>query len=536
MTSPVTSTSVVDLPWVPVRTADGRRTRLGLREVLVSAHELAGLDTDSPVELSTLYRFLPAVGALVVREMGGKAPAGRFDEAAVGSVLDRHRDALDLRHSETPFAQEWHYAPEAKPAATSPIATLRFESPGASSKIWKDRGSLASRWMPELDLGVIALHLLCNWFHSLGGNSRSLYPRMVAVSGSIGSRVGNDLALFWRGRTLADTILANTPKAWVHGEGLPAFLDRTGTTRGALPDLHPLWAMTYAPNAVLLEWDAAGRPVTYRPGGSRWGLTDVRAADEGAPTKAGTTARFQVRKDALGELKRQDPARIWTIKEKADGTTAAEPYTALSAHQAPLVRLREWYQANGGSALSHSPRRLQSVMVPDLISGNWALEFYAAKVEMKGMAPSFTDVAWFACDPAELDLDDVRADLLLSVARDADALAVDARRTLAANGGPLDHLAPKVKWPLCDDMVARFYALAEDACRVAIRQITVGDDPTTELREALASSAVQAFDEATELYLTAAGMAAVIRSRQAFRAKVRTITRPTTTTTTKEAA
>lgn len=532
---PVTSTltpfaSVADLPWVPVRALDGQRTRVGLREVLTRAHELAGYDTDSAVELSTLNRFLPAVVALVVREMGGRIGEARLDPVAVDAVLDRHAHALHLRHPETPFAQEWHYAPESRPAATSPLPTLRFESPGASSKVWKDRGALASRWMPQMDLGVIALHVLCHWFHSVGGNSRSLYPGMVAVSGSIGSRVGNDLALFWRGRTLADTLLANTPKAWVHGEGLPAFLDRTGTTRGPVEALHPLWAMTYAPNAVLLEWDE-DQPTSYRPGGSRWGLTDIRTATEGADTKAETGARFQARKDALSELKRQDPARIWTVKTKTDGTTSAELYTRLTAEQAPLVRLREWYQANGGAALTHSPRRLESVKVPDLVTGDWALEFYGAKVEMRSMAPTVVDATWFACDPAELDLADERADLILSVARDADTLATEARRTLAASGGPLDHVAPAVKWGLCDDLVARFYALADDTCRTVITDATAGRDVRQELRDDLARCAVRAFDEATDLFMTGTGVAVVIRARQTFARKARATVRPTTPTT-----
>ena len=521
--------SVADLAWIPVLTSDGIRTRVGLREALARAHQFTGLDTDSPVELSTLNRFLPAVAALVVREMGGSPSAGHLDAVAVDAVLDRHADVLFMRHPDTPFAQEWQHDPATGSKAASPIATLRFESPGASSKEWKVRGALSARWMPEMDLGVIALHVLCHWFHSVGGNAQSLHSGVRALNGSIGSRTGNDLALFWRGRTLADTILANTPKEWVRGDGLPAFLDRRGNTRGAIEGLHPLWAMTYAPNAVLLDWD--GDEVNgYRSGGSQWGLHGVRTSDEGADTKSESKELLEARRQLLFALKCEDPARIWHTEAKADGTVTPVLYTKLSADQAPLVRLREWYLANGSRALTKSNRLLRSVMPPNLAKEGWALEFYTAKIE-PGTSTKIVDVAWFACDPAELDFDDPRANLILAVAGDANNLASAARTALTAKGGPLEHSSDTVEKSLRGDLEARFYTLAEDACRLVIGEVAEGHDPAQELRDALATCAIKAFDEATERFMSGSNVAPVIRLRQSFRAKARRLVRPTVNTT-----
>ncbi|NTW39272.1 MAG: type I-E CRISPR-associated protein Cse1/CasA [Cellulomonadaceae bacterium] len=520
--------SVSDLPWIPVRELDGTPIRLGLRQVLARAHELDGLGTDSAIELSSLYRFLTAVTALVVREMGGVAAGGRLDAGAVDAVLDRHADALYLRHPTTPFAQEWHYDEQEPPGKVSPMDSFRFESPGATSKSWQDRGSRVARWMPAMDLGVVALHLACHWFHGLGGNARSLHPDVRCLPGAIGSQVGNDLAVFWRGQTLAASLLANTPRAWVRSVALPAFLDRTGITRGPVNELEPLWALTYTPNAILLCWsgdDVAG----YRPGGSVWGLVDVRTADEHAQTKAQAGERRELRKAAMARLKRLDPARLWTH----DGKGELVQYKKMRADQAPLVRLREWYQAQGGKALTATANRQHAVAAPDLASGLWTLEFYSALVELKGMAPMFADATWFTCDPDELDLDEQSAEILVRVAQLAESLAEVTGRAMQAESGPLHGVAKGTRYALADEVRARFWVLAEDASRAAIAAITAhGEDPTDTLRQALGTCALTAFTEASEPFLSTATAAAVLRARQEHRNRVLRLTAPITTGTT----
>ena len=524
MTEPITPfASVADeVRWVPVRTRDGARSRVGLREALVRAHEYARFDTDSPVELSTLNRFLPAVVALVVREMGGKA-SGHLDAAAVDAVLNRHAEALFLRHPTTPFAQEWHQDPDDGAKEAWGIDTLRFEAPGNFSKAWKVRGDLTARWMPELDLGVIALHLLCHWFHSVGGNNDGLHANIRAINGSIGSRVGKDLALFWRGQTLADTLLANTPKAWVHGTGLPAFFDRTGTSRGPLQDPHPLWTLTYAPNAILLEWDG-NETTKYRSGGSRWGLDRMRVP--------GTAESRNAFKKQLDLIKIQDPARIWLTKTKKDGTEYQYVYSNLTADQAPLVRLREWYVDNGSRTLTQSPRRLASVQVPELVTGAWTLEFYSAEAKTSSGTTAVIDAGWFECDPAELDFDDTRADMLLAVAADAEELVSKAGKALVSESGPLGKSNnTSMKSDVRRDLGARFYILADKACRTAIADVAVGQHPTQGLRDELGRCAIQAFDEATEPFMSGVQVAAVIRMRNMFHAKAHELVRPKLTST-----
>ena len=50
--------NVLDQAWIPVVTADGEETLLGIRETLLRAHELRELSSASPLEEYGLYRFL----------------------------------------------------------------------------------------------------------------------------------------------------------------------------------------------------------------------------------------------------------------------------------------------------------------------------------------------------------------------------------------------------------------------------------------------------------------------------------------------
>ena len=55
-------------PWVPVRGADGEEYVLSLRDLLARAPELSGLGPGlTPLDLDSLYRFLPSIFAVAYR-------------------------------------------------------------------------------------------------------------------------------------------------------------------------------------------------------------------------------------------------------------------------------------------------------------------------------------------------------------------------------------------------------------------------------------------------------------------------------------
>ena len=52
------SFDILRKPWVPVLDAAGQKTELGLLETLERAHELKAIQTASPMEEYSVYRFL----------------------------------------------------------------------------------------------------------------------------------------------------------------------------------------------------------------------------------------------------------------------------------------------------------------------------------------------------------------------------------------------------------------------------------------------------------------------------------------------
>ena len=52
------SFDILRKPWVPVLDAAGQKTELGLLETLERAHELQAIQTASPMEEYSVYRFL----------------------------------------------------------------------------------------------------------------------------------------------------------------------------------------------------------------------------------------------------------------------------------------------------------------------------------------------------------------------------------------------------------------------------------------------------------------------------------------------
>ena len=53
--------NLIDEPWIPVRFLDGRRAELGIRDTLLHAKELAGIEDQSPLVVAALHRLLLAV-------------------------------------------------------------------------------------------------------------------------------------------------------------------------------------------------------------------------------------------------------------------------------------------------------------------------------------------------------------------------------------------------------------------------------------------------------------------------------------------
>lgn len=105
------SFNLIDQPWIPCAQLDGRVTELSLRGTLEKAHELRGLQGDSPLETAAMYRLLLAVIHSALRGPANKTAwaklwdAKRWDMKRFDKYLEEWHDHFDLFDKERPFYQ-----------------------------------------------------------------------------------------------------------------------------------------------------------------------------------------------------------------------------------------------------------------------------------------------------------------------------------------------------------------------------------------------------------------------------------------------
>src|SRR3989337_362986 len=103
------SFNLIDQPWIPCVQADGQVSELSLSETLSQAHEVRGLQGDSPLETAALYRLLLAILHSALRGPASRAEwtalwqAGRWDTHRLQAYLQPWRHRFDLFDSHRPF-------------------------------------------------------------------------------------------------------------------------------------------------------------------------------------------------------------------------------------------------------------------------------------------------------------------------------------------------------------------------------------------------------------------------------------------------
>lgn len=104
------SYNLIDEPWIPCTGKKGVRA-VGLRELLLSAHELREIESQNPLTVAALLRVLLAMvhravdGPKTVPEWRRLYGAGRFPEEAITSYLANVYDRFDLFSEMHPFYQ-----------------------------------------------------------------------------------------------------------------------------------------------------------------------------------------------------------------------------------------------------------------------------------------------------------------------------------------------------------------------------------------------------------------------------------------------
>lgn len=105
------SFNLIDQPWIPCAKLDGRMEELGLREMLARAHELRGVQGDSPLETASLYRLLLAVihsvlrGPKTEKDWAVHWEGKQFDASRFDKYFKQWHSRFDLFDKEHPFYQ-----------------------------------------------------------------------------------------------------------------------------------------------------------------------------------------------------------------------------------------------------------------------------------------------------------------------------------------------------------------------------------------------------------------------------------------------
>lgn len=200
------SFNLIKEPWVPVFDHTDRLHEVGLREVLVRAHDWREVYADSPLETAALYRLLLALAIdSFLPDVDEEAwwtlwEAGRFDPEVVDAYFSdpKRADRFDLLHPERPFYQ--HPKPLAKDPA--PLSKLfHAEASGNNATLF---GHNLDAYPQPRSLAEAARSTVCTQAAALGGGVSKPF------NFSHGPLVGG--ALFWiRGKSLFEALLLNAP-------------------------------------------------------------------------------------------------------------------------------------------------------------------------------------------------------------------------------------------------------------------------------------------------------------------------------------
>ncbi|MEU1258787.1 type I-E CRISPR-associated protein Cse1/CasA [Streptomyces chartreusis] len=207
-------------PWIPVQFPHARQEDLGLREVMLRAHEIQDLALPLPPAAAGLLRMLTGIAARVtglddpktsVGEWSARrrrllTEQGRFDPATVHAYFDQH--IFDAFHPERPFLQDPRLAAQCQERAG--VNKLVFGRPEGNNLAWL---SVHTDTDPQPVPTEQALwHMLIHHYFGASGkwSVRTVDGQRIsqAKSGPLRSTV----SFHPLGRTLYETLLASLPK------------------------------------------------------------------------------------------------------------------------------------------------------------------------------------------------------------------------------------------------------------------------------------------------------------------------------------
>lgn len=168
------SYNLIDEPWITCTSRDGTR-QMGLRETLVSAHELRTIESNNPLTVAALLRVLLALVHRIVdgprkgRDWKELFTTGRFSKERIDAYFQDYRDRFDLFSETKPFYQTPGLFLVDSSGITSPasISILMVERASGNNKTIFDHNTDETR--VSLSPPEAAHALITAQMYSLGG-------------------------------------------------------------------------------------------------------------------------------------------------------------------------------------------------------------------------------------------------------------------------------------------------------------------------------------------------------------------------------
>lgn len=208
------SYNLIDEPWITCTSRDGTRN-VGLRELLLSAHDLRGIESPNPLFVAALLRVLLAMvhriadGPRRTRDWRGLYSAGRFPEEQINAYLLRVHDRFDLFSETRPFYQT---------AGLSILDVNGKETPVSAAVIMHERASGNNKTIFDHTTDDMALALtpaqaaralLTIQMFALGGLNKKSSNHFGFQQSYLNASLVSGIFIVLTGDTLFETLMLN---------------------------------------------------------------------------------------------------------------------------------------------------------------------------------------------------------------------------------------------------------------------------------------------------------------------------------------
>jgi len=203
-----TAFNLINEPWIPARALDGSQDLYSLRDTLVRAHELQGIEDPSPLVVASLHRLLLAV---LHRALEGPEDSiaaaewlmdGAFPAEDIDGYLDAWKGRFELFSENMRFLQVEPHDDFLDPKLHAPCTTLAAEVAGRNNATLFDHsGDENPR---PISAAEAARLLVADQSFALGGGKSSL-----GLSNRRDGPLASALAVVPVGETLFETFCLN---------------------------------------------------------------------------------------------------------------------------------------------------------------------------------------------------------------------------------------------------------------------------------------------------------------------------------------